>query len=159
MAIDVYFNELAETLVEGIDFDNMHNDSGGLTRASLKQINKLPDNELIKDVKKNARKTIKKLEASANKKEIDFGRNVELTTTGTVQAELVNSVDIKDDQMIEWLPSDADEADPQHARNYNKVMTWATAKRKGLSTRIGCKCGAKVIKPSSKLTKQIKEIK
>jgi len=148
--MDFYPNEVAlEYLaVMGIDFEAIYNGQDGMQRAQLTALSALPF--FKKDVKKNAYKTIHRLDASANKKSIDFAKNLQNTLSGTISTELMQSIETettpkkRKDTMIVWLPSSADEQDPFHALNYGKTMTLQAALDKGLGTRYGCKCGMRI---------------
>ena len=46
-------------------------------------------------------------------------------------------------EKYEWLPSDADEPDPEHQLNYGKIFTIGEGEQPG--DRIGCKCGMRIL--------------
>lgn len=46
-------------------------------------------------------------------------------------------------EQYEWLPSDADEPDPEHQLNYGKVFTVGEGEMPG--ERYGCKCGMRIL--------------
>ena len=46
-------------------------------------------------------------------------------------------------EKYEWLPSDADEPDPEHQLNYGKVFVIGDGEMPG--ERIGCKCGMRIL--------------
>lgn len=52
-------------------------------------------------------------------------------------------------EQYEWLPSDADEPDPEHQLNYGKVFTIGDGEMPG--ERIGCKCGMRILVNQSEL--------
>lgn len=53
-------------------------------------------------------------------------------------------------QMYEWLPSDADEPDPEHQLNYGKIFQVGVGEMPG--ERYGCKCGMNILVEETKLT-------
>lgn len=71
-----------------------------------------------------------------------------------VQNEVVFQIsnEIKDTyggEQYEWLPSDADEPDPEHQLNYGKVFTIGVGEMPG--ERIGCRCGMNILVKQTKL--------
>lgn len=52
-------------------------------------------------------------------------------------------------EFYEWLPSSADEADPEHALNYGKVFQIGVGEMPG--DRYGCKCGMRILTDDEKL--------
>lgn len=52
-------------------------------------------------------------------------------------------------EQYEWLPSDADEPDPEHQLNYGKVFTIGDGEMPG--ERYGCKCGMRILVKESEL--------
>lgn len=132
----------------GVNYESIYNDDNGMTRA---QLSILSGARFFKDIKGNAYKTIHRLHASANRKNIDFGANLKNTLEGTVSAGIMEKLDDtltaaeQKKIIIKWLPSSADEQDPFHALNYGKTMTLYDARKKGLGTRYGCQCGFEVV--------------
>ena len=109
-----------------------------------------------KDVTKVALKTIKgykeriKLDPSIK----DEILNNPAQLIQRVQNELIFQVatDIKDKyegERYTWLPSDADEPDPEHQLNYGKVFTVGEGEMPG--DRYGCRCGMEILVKESKL--------
>jgi hypothetical protein len=71
-----------------------------------------------------------------------------------VQNEVVLQItnEIKDSysgEQYEWLPSDADEPDPEHQLNYGKVFTIGEGEMPG--ERYGCRCGMNILVKGSRL--------
>lgn len=71
-----------------------------------------------------------------------------------VQSEVLFQVSekIKDKykgERYRWLPSDADEPDPEHQLNYGKVFTVGVGEMPG--ERYGCKCGMEILVDDKKL--------
>lgn len=71
-----------------------------------------------------------------------------------VQNEVVLSIseEIKDTyhgEQYEWLPSDAEEPDPEHQLNYGKTFTIGEGEMPG--ERIGCRCGMNILVKETKL--------
>lgn len=54
-----------------------------------------------------------------------------------------------DGEYYTWLPSDADEPDPEHQLNYGKVFQIGDGEMPG--DRFGCRCGMEIIVPDSSL--------
>lgn len=46
-------------------------------------------------------------------------------------------------EKYEWLPSDADEPDPEHQLNYGKIFVVGEGEQPG--DRIGCRCGMRIL--------------
>lgn len=71
-----------------------------------------------------------------------------------VQNEVVTQIseEIKanyEGELYEWLPSDAEEADPEHQLNYGKVFRVGEGEMPG--DRYGCRCGMNILVNESKL--------
>ncbi len=49
-----------------------------------------------------------------------------------------------DGEQYEWLPSDANEPDPEHQLNYGKIFTVGDGEQPG--DRYGCRCGMRFLK-------------
>jgi hypothetical protein len=54
-----------------------------------------------------------------------------------------------DGEQYEWLPSDAEEPDPEHQLNYGKVFTIGDGEMPG--ERIGCRCGMRILVKQTQL--------
>lgn len=161
MTVEPYEFALDLLQLLGIDFDRIYNQSGGVQRAQLLLLNRL---NAVSDAKVNAYKTIKRLDASPNKKVLDYGKNLKNTLTGTLKTAMMDSLDDlplaeKRKVTIRWLPSSADEHDPLHALNYGKTMTLDVAIKKGLGVRYGCKCAFEVISGQEIIKKHIDKFK
>jgi len=52
-------------------------------------------------------------------------------------------------EQYEWLPSDAEEPDPEHQLNYGKVFTVGEGEMPG--DRFGCRCGMNILVKGNKL--------
>jgi hypothetical protein len=141
---------LSYLIAQGIEFDDVYNDNDGVTRTQLSIL--VGMKFFTKETKTNLYKTIHRLHASANKKNINFAANIKNTLVGTVSSTLVESLDVKAKEdkgiLIRWLPSSADEADPMHSLNYGKIMTMGVAIQKGLGVRYGCQCGMEILHKS-----------
>ncbi len=71
-----------------------------------------------------------------------------------VQNEVVTQIaqGIKDQyegEQYEWLPSDADEPDPEHQLNYGKIFTVGDGEMPG--DRFGCRCGMNILVKDTQL--------
>lgn len=71
-----------------------------------------------------------------------------------VQNELLFQVTqgIKDQyagEQYEWLPSDAEEPDPEHQLNYGKIFTVGDGEQPG--DRFGCRCGMRILVKETQL--------
>jgi hypothetical protein len=53
-------------------------------------------------------------------------------------------------EYYEWLPSDAEEPDPEHQLNYGKVFQIGVGEMPG--DRYGCKCGMNILVDKTRLT-------
>lgn len=155
--------EFALAMLEslGIDFSEIYNERDGIRRSQLRVINRL---NAVSDARVNAYSTIHRLYASPNRDNLDFGKNLKNTLTGTVKTALMDTLDdlpLKEKRKItiRWLPSSADESDPQHALNYGKTMTLDVAIRKGLGVRYGCKCSFQVISGEDIVKKHLDKFK
>jgi len=52
-------------------------------------------------------------------------------------------------EFYEWLPSDADEPDPEHQLNYGKIFQLGVGEMPG--DRYGCKCGMNILVDETRL--------
>lgn len=52
-------------------------------------------------------------------------------------------------EQYEWLPSDAEEPDPEHQLNYGKIFTVGEGEMPG--ERFGCKCGMNILVKQTQL--------
>ena len=52
-------------------------------------------------------------------------------------------------ERYEWLPTDADEPDPEHQLNYGKIFVVGEGEMPG--DRIGCKCGMRILVKETEL--------
>lgn len=147
--------ELLEFL--GIDFEAVYNERGGMRREQLKLINRY---QVLTDTKANAYKTIKRLEKSANKQNIDFAANLKNTMLGTLSNQIMTDLgqsEAAEQIIIRWIPSSARRHRVIHALEYGKTMTLKQATRKGLGLDYGCQCGMQIIKGREYALKAIKK--
>lgn len=143
----IYPYSMSEKLLDwfNIDFDRIYNEQGGMQREQLKLINKY---SILSEAKSNAYTTIKRLEKSKNKQNIDFAANVKNTMVGTLSSEITKTLAISkhaDEIIIEWQPSSAEEERATHALHYGQRMTIKQAERLGLGVEYNCQCGMKFI--------------
>ena len=128
----------------GIKFNQVYNDKGGIKRNQLTALALLP--KFSQSVRQNSYLTINRLELSKNKKQVDFTANIKNTMVGTVSGAICDDIySLPDDTLIKWLPSSAHEHDPEHALHYGQVMTLKKAKKLGLGVRYGCQCGMRIL--------------
>jgi hypothetical protein len=52
-------------------------------------------------------------------------------------------------EFYEWLPSDAEEPDPEHQLNYGKIFQIGSGEQPG--ERYGCRCGMRILVKEEKL--------
>lgn len=129
----------------GIDFERIYNEQGGMQREQLKLINKY---SILMDAKSNAYMTIKRLEKSKNKSNLDFAANIKNTMTGTLSSEIVQTLsksEHADEMIIEWQPSSSKHERRTHALHYGKRMTIKQAEKLGLGVEYNCQCGMKFV--------------
>lgn len=143
----LYPYSMSEKLLDwfNIDFDRIYNEQGGMQREQLKLINKY---SILSEAKSNAYMTIKRLEKSKNKQNIDFSANVKNTMVGTLSSEITKTLATSkhaDEIIIEWQPSSAEEERATHALHYGQRMTIKQAERLGLGVEYNCQCGMKFI--------------
>ncbi|ALR91304.1 hypothetical protein [Vibrio alginolyticus] len=143
----LYPYTMAENLLEwfGIDFERIYNERGGMQREQLKLINKY---SILMGAKSNAYMTIKRLEKSKNKSNLDFAANIQNTMTGTLSSEIVQTLaksEHADEMIIEWQPSSSKHERRTHALHYGQRMTIKQAERLGLGVEYNCQCGMKLI--------------
>lgn len=131
-----------EVILE-FDFTSEANEAGELSAEQTKALKSagLVDDKLIVAVNS----MLRDLSKSDNK--IDFTANLKNKLTMNLAPVVVETVSetLTNGSHIKWTASHAHEIDPIHALNYGKVMTWGTAKKKGLGTRPNCKCGFEVV--------------
>ena len=163
MGSKIYPHAIAEAILAtiGVDFDEVDNDSGGIIREQLRLLNLI--NALAPNLIKNTRTTIKRLDATDNKGDLNIAGQLRNTILGTITSDIAKTIynDLPDNTMIKWLPSSADEMRPLHGLNYGKVMKLSHARVKGLGTDYGCQCGMEVIaktKETKKLLNKLNEV-
>lgn len=159
--MDIYPDEIARKWLEsnGMSWEEVANSRGGITAAQLKILRKAATFFGVPELVDNARKTIARVERSQVKEAARskaegraiYARNLYNTIVGTLSTGITERYmeAAGDDQMLQWLPSDAREIDPHHALNYGKVMKVETAEKKELGTRYGCKCGWRFLSESA----------
>lgn len=157
----IYPDEIARRWLEaqGIDWEAMANDRGGIASAQLAILRKAARFFGIPGLVDNARATIARVEksqtkeAARSKKEerAIYARNLYNTVVGTLSTGITEQYNeaAGPDKMLQWLPSSADNHDMHHALNYGKVMSVKTAEAKELGTRYGCKCGWRFLSESA----------
>ncbi len=143
----LYPYTMAENLLDwfGIDFERIYNERGGMQREQLKLINKY---SILMGAKSNAYMTIKRLEKSKNRSNLDFAANIKNTMTGTLSGEIVQTLvksEHADEMIIEWQPSSAEEERATHALHYGQRMTIKQAEKLGLGVEYNCQCGMKLV--------------
>lgn len=135
-----------------------------LKRASLSFVDAIPflNKRSVTDVALKTVKSYKERRAKAfaeggrddgKELESDLAKNP-LQLIQRVQNEVVLQVStqIKADyagEQYEWLPSDAEEPDPEHQLNYGKIFTIGDGEMPG--ERIGCRCGMRILVKESQL--------
>ncbi|MGD1455306.1 hypothetical protein [Vibrio harveyi] len=144
----LYPYSMAENLLEwfGVDFEDLYNERGGIRREQLKIINRY---SVLMGAKSNAYETISRLEKSKNKKDLDFGKNLKRTLTGTLSGQIITSIansENADKIIVEWMPSSAEEERATHALHYGRKMPIKRAVRFGLGVDYNCQCGFKIIR-------------
>lgn len=155
--MDIYPDQIAREWLEaqGIDWDEIANERGGITSAQLAILRDAAKHFGVPELVENARATINRVSQSQalmaaraiKEGRAVYARNLKNTVIGTLSTGITEQYydKVNPKKMIKWLPSDADEIDPHHALNYGKVMTVATAEKKELGTRYGCKCGFRFV--------------
>lgn len=123
-------------------------------RASLSFISDVPfiDKSKVTEV---ALKTVKSYNERVDELSGDAAKDLQkelaqspMQLIQRVQNEVVWQVSqgIKKDyegERYEWLPSDADEPDPEHQLNYGKIFVVGEGEMPG--ERYGCKCGMRIL--------------
>lgn len=126
-------------------------------RAALSFISDVPfiDKSKVTEVTLKTLKSYRERVALEKGKNSDEGRELEndlskspMQLIQRVQNEMVFQVtnEIRTQyrgEQYEWLPSDADEPDPEHQLNYGKVFTIGEGEQPG--DRIGCRCGMRIL--------------
>lgn len=155
---DLYPRDIAEEYLIslGIDFEAMANDSGGIVRAQLQILTQASKHFNAPNLAKDARKTIARISNTPNQ---NYAANLYNTVLGILTTSITEEYyrTANPNQMVTWLPSDAEEQDLEHALNYGKTMTVKTAQKKGLGIRIGCKCGFSFKKEDDTITQLNKQ--
>lgn len=159
--MDVYPDQIAREWLEaqGIDWEQIANEHGGIKAAQLAILREAAEHFGAPELVENARDTIARVSQSqvlmaaraAKEGRAIYARNLKNTIVGTLSTAITEQYykQGNPDQMIKWLPSDAEEIDPHHALNYGKVMKLQTAQAKELGTRYGCKCGFQFLRESA----------
>ncbi len=126
-----------------------------LNRAALSFVDAI-DFMSTKTIEKTALKTIKDYKERF-KEEPEIKDDVmedKSLLVNRVQNTIVNQVagEIKDQysgEYYKWLPSDADEPDPEHQLNYGETFQIGDGEMPG--DRYGCRCGMQILVKESKL--------
>lgn len=124
-----------------------------LNRAAVRAIAK-SDILTKKTVEKVALKVIKSYKATFKEKTLAETLNDKRLLVSRVQNAAVFEVsqEIKgkyEGEFYRWLPSDANEADPEHQLNYGKKFQLGVGEAPG--DRYGCRCGMEILVSDSKL--------
>lgn len=130
-------------------------DSFSLKKTALSFVNDI-DFVSKKDISRIALKTIKgykqRIKADPDVKQDILKDPAQLVQR--VQNEVITQVadEIKTKyagEFYEWLPSDADEPDPEHQLNYGKTFQIGDGEMPG--DRFGCRCGMRILVQDSSL--------
>lgn len=102
---------------------------------------------------KSYRKRIKadsELESELEKKPAQLIQRVQNAIVYEISGEIKNKYR---GEMYRWLPSDADEADPEHQLLYGKVFNMGEGDSEGNipGERYGCRCGMEILTDEEKL--------
>lgn len=138
----------------------------GLKKAALSFVD---DIEFLdkKSVSKVALKTVRSYQERIAKAQVDGG--MEASAGDAVEASIVkdpklliarvqNEVVLQisnsirenyEGEQYEWLPSDAEEPDPEHQLNYGKIFTVGVGEMPG--ERYGCRCGMNILVKQTQL--------
>lgn len=130
-------NRTALSFVDSIKFL----DKTAVSRVALKTI-------------KGYKSRIKKLDAAGQQGVADEVLDDPRQLIQRVQNEVIFQVkeEIKatySGEEYEWLPSDADEPDPEHQLNYGKIFVVGEGEMPG--DRIGCRCGMRILVQQTQL--------
>jgi len=107
-----------------------------------------------KTIEKVATKVIRSYKATFEEKTLAETLNDKALLLQRVQNAATHEVsqEIQDKyagEEYEWLPSDADEADPEHQLNYGKIFKLGEGEAPG--DRYGCRCGMNILVRETKL--------
>jgi hypothetical protein len=108
--------------------------------------------KVIKNYKKRYKKEMKEgaSKKGALKESLNDKKNLVQRIQNVTLWEIAQ--DIKKEyrgEFYEWLPSDADEPDPEHQLNYGKVFQIGKGEMPG--DRYGCKCGMNILVDETRL--------
>lgn len=140
---NISLKRTALSFVDSFDFINKKS----VTKIALKTIDsyqkRVADEQIKSGLDKSAGDDLEK----------DILRNPKLLIQ-RIQNELIFQISQSirenyDGEDYEWLPSDAEEPDPEHQLNYGKIFTVGVGKMPG--DRIGCKCGMRILVRENKL--------
>lgn len=135
-------------------------------RAALSFISDVPfiDKSKVTEVTLKTLKSYKQRVAAEKAEDSGEGRDLEKDLSQSpmqliqrVQNEVVWQVsqEIRSqygDEYAEWLPSDADEPDPEHQLNYGKTFLISEGINGEIpGERIGCKCGMRILVKETEL--------
>lgn len=134
---NISLKRTALTFVDSVDFL----DKKSVSKVALKA---------IKSYKKRINEEPREKRAEAKSEILDDPRLL----IHRVQNEVVTQIteEIKtayEGEFYEWLPSDADEPDPEHQLNYGKVFRVGEGEMPG--ERYGCRCGMNILVKGSEL--------
>lgn len=147
--------KILKKLAPGKKIESLVSGRLSLKRAALSFVNKF-DFLDSKAIAKVALKTLKgykkRVKEDPSMKEVIVDDPAQLVQR--VQNEVVFQVagEIKDryeGEFYIWLPSDAEEPDPEHQLNYGKKFQVGVGEMPG--DRFGCRCGMEILVPETKL--------
>jgi len=141
--------------------ENLISSKAGLKKSALSFVNDIPflDKSRVTEVAlktvKGYKDRIKSGSDAADKREIKEAIVEDpVQLVQRVQNEVVTQVSnriavVYAGEFYVWLPSDAEEPDPEHQLNYGKQFQIGEGEMPG--DRYGCRCGMEILVPQTKL--------
>lgn len=149
MAIRYLPNELLKKIAPEKKIERLVSSRATLKQTALSFVDDIDfiDKRALKDV---ALKTIKgykariKEDASVKSEILEDPKQLVQRVQNEVVLQVSNGIrDEYAGEKYTWLPSDADEPDPEHQLNYGKVFTIGVGEMPG--DRYGCRCGMEIL--------------
>lgn len=140
---DLSLKRAALTFVDAVDFI----DRKSVTRVALETVRSYQERVAREDAEGGGdRAAGNQLEASIKKDPKQLIQKVQNEVVWQVSQEIKATYE---GERYEWLPSDAEEPDPEHQLNYGKVFTIGEGEMPG--ERYGCRCGMNILVKQTQL--------
>ena len=140
------FKRAALSFIDSFDFI----DKKAVSRIALKTVRDYQQRAAKEQVEAGfSKEASEELERSLAKNPRQLIQRVQNEVVWQVSKEIKSQYG---DEMARWLPSDADEPDPEHQANYGKVFKISEGINGEIpGERIGCRCGIEILTDETEL--------